>query len=515
MKETGESGSVNILLISNSKLLKSKFISSISSDTNSFSSMNRIINDNEKQYSFSCHVSDYTTSIDAKLYSLQLIDVNDKGLIGHLMSTANSSFPVNGIVYLYDELNSDTFAYVNSIHAEIKKLMSDNFDSLSCLLFNLVDGSNLNLNRRSLPSEDDMFQLTMKLDTFLTEFNNIQYVRLDNSDELKELINDKNNQTNESRERARNTFDSLIERFAPCVKKEDKPKSSESVGQQVRLLRKNFYKGEMLHNLRNGFGIYVFENTFFRYEGQWAKGVKHGLGKLIMKDGSFYEGEFRDGEITGKGYKYDKSRETEYTGEFVEGVYEGRGVLRCKMGFVYEGDFSENMRHGYGELTEFKPNQAYKGQWYLNRRHGQGVQRYPDGSQYSGDWIRDKRQGQGEWEDLNGSVYEGQWRNDMMNGIGFYKHHSGYIYEGLFENGIPANMGVQLSVSVEGTKLDSARNRYEITEGPTSSFSVRVRTLNENNEIFKEEERPIQLTLGIKCDLSDKKKYENQIFTEL
>jgi len=114
------------------------------------------------------------------------------------------------------------------------------------------------------------------------------------------------------------------------------------------------------------------------------RGVKHGQGKLIMKDGSFYEGEFRAGEISGTGYKYNASKETEYTGEFVEGAYQGHGVMRCKNKFVYEGDFYEEMRHGYGELNEFKINQVYKGQWYYGKRHGQGVQRYADGSSYTG-----------------------------------------------------------------------------------------------------------------------------------
>ena len=50
-----------------------------------------------------------------------------------------------------------------------------------------------------------------------------------------------------------------------------------------------------------GFGTYVFENKFFRYEGEFRDGKKHGVGKLVMKDGSFYEGEFKDGEMNGKG----------------------------------------------------------------------------------------------------------------------------------------------------------------------------------------------------------------------
>lgn len=198
-----------------------------------------------------------------------------------------------------------------------------------------------------------------------------------------------------------------------------------------------------------------------------------------MKDGSFYEGEFRDGEMTGKGYKYDKTRETEYTGDFLEGHYQGKGVLRCRNKYVYEGDFDNNMKHGYGELNEFKMNQNFKGQWYLNKRHGQGSQKYSDGSVYTGDWIRDKRQGHGDLEYSNGNVYDGQWRNDLMNGHGFYKSVDGYSYEGIFENGLPVKFATQLVFDFPEEK------KFEIYEGFSSQFKIGVKSLNEENEIFK------------------------------
>ena len=40
--------------------------------------------------------------------------------------------------------------------------------------------------------------------------------------------------------------------------------------------RRNHYVGETLNQLRHGYGVYVYANKFFRYEGDWIRGKKHG-----------------------------------------------------------------------------------------------------------------------------------------------------------------------------------------------------------------------------------------------
>ena len=53
--------------------------------------------------------------------------------------------------------------------------------------------------------------------------------------------------------------------------------------------------------LREGQGVYTYENSYFQYHGQYQGGVKQGKcervillgnGVLLMRDGSRYEGEF-------------------------------------------------------------------------------------------------------------------------------------------------------------------------------------------------------------------------------
>ena len=98
--------------------------------------------------------------------------------------------------------------------------------------------------------------------------------------------------------------------------------------------------------LRNGNGVYTFENPYFQYKGEYVEGQKQGKGVLLMKDGSRYEGEFVDGEINGKGER------------------------RWADGTVYNGEFKQGEKHGYGEIQYARTGEWYKGQWNLNVRHG-------------------------------------------------------------------------------------------------------------------------------------------------
>jgi hypothetical protein len=101
--------------------------------------------------------------------------------------------------------------------------------------------------------------------------------------------------------------------------------------------------------LREGQGVYTYDNPYFQYKGDYQRGVKQGQGVLLMRDGSRYEGEFENGEITGKGEKTQAD------------------------GTVYKGDFQQGEKHGYGEIMYKKTNEWYKGEWCYNVRQGQGT----------------------------------------------------------------------------------------------------------------------------------------------
>nr|KAF6268165.1 MORN repeat containing 1 [Myotis myotis] len=97
---------------------------------------------------------------------------------------------------------------------------------------------------------------------------------------------------------------------------------------------------------QDGYGVYTYPNSFFRYEGEWKGGKTHGRGKLLFKDGSYYEGQFADGEIMGRGCRHWAASGNTYSGQFVFGEPQGHGVMEYKAGGRYEGELCHGMREG-------------------------------------------------------------------------------------------------------------------------------------------------------------------------
>ncbi len=50
-----------------------------------------------------------------------------------------------------------------------------------------------------------------------------------------------------------------------------------------------------------GKGTYEFANKFFKYEGEYERGLRHGHGCLRMADGSYYQGAFYRGQVRATG----------------------------------------------------------------------------------------------------------------------------------------------------------------------------------------------------------------------
>ncbi|XP_055275367.1 MORN repeat-containing protein 1 isoform X8 [Moschus berezovskii] len=169
----------------------------------------------------------------------------------------------------------------------------------------------------------------------------------------------------------------------------------------------------------NGYGVYVYPNSFFRYEGEWRGGKKHGWGKLLFKDGSYYEGDFVDGEITGEGCRHWALTGNTYTGQFVLGEPQGHGVMKYQAGGHYEGELFRGLREGHGCLVD-ADGQVYWGSFHDNKRHGRGRMIFRNGDEYEGNWVRDQRQGHGMLRLVDGSTYEvrmaGSWRSPRASG---------------------------------------------------------------------------------------------------
>ncbi|KAM9299338.1 MORN repeat-containing protein 1 [Gastrophryne carolinensis] len=254
------------------------------------------------------------------------------------------------------------------------------------------------------------------------------------------------------------------------------------------------YAGDVKRQLRHGYGIYVYTNSFFRYEGEWKDGKKHGHGKLLFRDGSYYEGEFVHGEITGNGLRYWATSGNKYSGEFEDGELHGHGVLHYNDGGRYEGEFVFGLREGHGLLID-KEGQTYSGAFHNNKKYGEGQMSYGNGDHYEGNWVLDQRQGHGVLHCLDGTIYEGQWRNDVFNGQGTMIHCSGVIYDGPWINGHPADIAKQMIIIGEDI--------IDVVQGSPITFQVQLQT--EDGELAeKENGRVLRLRAGIKYTPTNK-----------
>lgn len=257
----------------------------------------------------------------------------------------------------------------------------------------------------------------------------------------------------------------------------------------TKSLRVNYYTGETSNQLRDGFGVYVYQNKFFRYEGDWVKGKKHGHGKLIMADGSYYEGEFKNGEIEGHGYRKWQHTGHSYSGEFHVGEMHGHGVLNYADGSQYKGQFQNNCRHGGGVYVD-KDGNKYEGTWHNNRQNGEGTLVFQNGDIFEGTFVRGLRQGNGLLQFANGGYYMGQWHADKFSGEGKMVYSNGIEYTGLWLNG-------SQGLSAKEIALRDNLKKIECTENET--FEVKLHLLDQNGNVLVEESgRKFEISAGLK-----------------
>lgn len=264
----------------------------------------------------------------------------------------------------------------------------------------------------------------------------------------------------------------------------------------------------------SGHGIYQYENKYFRYEGQWRNGTKHGQGKLQMADGSYYEGTFSNGEIDGKGMRFFSQNGSKYTGQFVKGELHGRGTMVYADGSMYEGEWYRNRKHGYGIMKTLGSNssEVYEGSYDKNMKHGVGTMMYAkkirsdgcrNGDRYEGMWVNDMREGRGILYSNDGSVYEGNFQGDSFSGRGVMHHISGLIYDGLWVNGFPEIMATKLKILFDNNseidkKKKSPKDKTKVSIFQGIGFTVSVECLNESNRVILDQGREIRLTVGFK-----------------
>ena len=249
---------------------------------------------------------------------------------------------------------------------------------------------------------------------------------------------------------------------------------------------KNTFTGPIdTQGLKQSYGSYYYPNRFFRYEGEYVDNRKHGLGRLIMRDGSYYEGEFKNGEIEGKGV-LELSTGLRYEGKFSKGERHGFGVL-TKPNYKFEGNFKEGRRHGlFTELDEAKDKYT-KGEYQDDILTGKvETYRLSSGELLFKGFVHDgKKEGEGEIYDEN-FYYKGMFVADEIHGLGYIEDKSSLIcYNGQFVNNKPAIVANKLSYSIylnkENKKGEIEQEEIKLTNQvkfePGKLYTVAIKVL--------------------------------------
>ena len=101
---------------------------------------------------------------------------------------------------------------------------------------------------------------------------------------------------------------------------------------------KLIFKGNVIHNLKQGFGIdyYIKSNT--RYEGQFANGIREGAGKYYLADHSYLQGNWINNKLEGEVSIFNANKEFKEKQTFKD----GKKIIDINPIFTSEKEQSKN-----------------------------------------------------------------------------------------------------------------------------------------------------------------------------
>ena len=138
----------------------------------------------------------------------------------------------------------------------------------------------------------------------------------------------------------------------------------------------------------HGYGLGIHAQGI-RYLGEWADGMRCGVGRSVMKDGIVFEGNYQNDSENGMGL-LKKEKAWQYRGNFLNGFQHGPGILENANGDHFEGAWQRGKMSGAGRYFNPKSGAAYVGMWLNNDRHGEGFLTYKNGSWERGIWAGNK-----------------------------------------------------------------------------------------------------------------------------
>lgn len=196
--------------------------------------------------------------------------------------------------------------------------------------------------------------------------------------------------------------------------------------------REGLYKGMMQDYLPQGVGTIKYKqhpDFHLEYEGFWAKGMKHGFGRLTYMMGDSYQG------------------------NFVQNQKHGQGELRCADGRLFKGQFLNDLPDTTTAATSdeststvtvekfrvvYPKNDLYWGDYEKGLRSGKGRFTWVDGGYYNGMWKEGLYEGPGELVTAT-TMYAGEFQKGSYHGTGTLTNllNNQIIFQGEWKEGLP------------------------------------------------------------------------------
>ncbi|GMF22429.1 unnamed protein product [Phytophthora lilii] len=186
----------------------------------------------------------------------------------------------------------------------------------------------------------------------------------------------------------------------------------------------NIYEGEFVRGKKHGVGKLITAAVGSQadsaaghseqYSGEWRDGCREGIGDAVFADGSRYSGQWKDDLQEGEG-TFTSIQGDQYVGQWHRGCREGAGVLTIgSSGVIKEGQWCRDEPLD-GEWTiTFFDGSKFTGECVGGRPHGRGICKYAGGDLYDGMWVHGKRHGAGSGFFANGESFVGQWENNHV-----------------------------------------------------------------------------------------------------
>jgi hypothetical protein len=193
----------------------------------------------------------------------------------------------------------------------------------------------------------------------------------------------------------------------------------DGVGIFTERATRSTYEGQWVRDLRHGSGVLTSGSKDFIYDGAWVDDERCGYGHCVISDGrEAYSGQWRANAFHGTG-KYTDAEGSIYEGEFSRGKKHGVGKLVVPVAEAQAGTSGQ------------RQTEQYSGEWRDGSRDGIGDAVFVDGSRYSGQWKADLQDGEGTFSSPQGDRYVGQWRRGCREGLGVLTvASSGVVKEG-------------------------------------------------------------------------------------